>query len=45
MTSLDTHSDPIILEMRSITKEFPGVKALGRGEPAGEGRRDPRHLR
>jgi putative multiple sugar transport system ATP-binding protein len=28
MTSLDTHSDPIILEMRSITKEFPGVKAL-----------------
>ncbi|MCU1554258.1 MAG: hypothetical protein JWM13_1744, partial [Arthrobacter sp.] len=24
MTSLDTHSDPIILEMRSITKEFPG---------------------
>ena len=28
MTSLNTHSDPIILEMRSITKEFPGVKAL-----------------
>src|SRR6476620_3849000 len=28
MTSLDTHGDPVILEMRSITKEFPGVKAL-----------------
>src|SRR6478736_2919014 len=28
MTSLNTHSDPVILEMRSITKEFPGVKAL-----------------
>src|SRR6478735_4868302 len=28
MTSLNTHSDPLILEMRSITKEFPGVKAL-----------------
>ena len=28
MTSLDTQSDPVILEMRSITKEFPGVKAL-----------------
>ncbi|MBE4717183.1 MULTISPECIES: multiple monosaccharide ABC transporter ATP-binding protein [unclassified Pseudarthrobacter] len=28
MTSHTTHSDPIILEMRSITKEFPGVKAL-----------------
>ncbi|MDI3193535.1 sugar ABC transporter ATP-binding protein [Pseudarthrobacter sp. AL07] len=30
MTSHTTHSDPIILEMRSITKEFPGVKALDR---------------
>lgn len=28
MTSLDTQGDPILLEMRSITKEFPGVKAL-----------------
>lgn len=28
MTSETTHTDPIILEMRSITKEFPGVKAL-----------------
>src|SRR6476620_4037183 len=28
MTSLDTHGDPVILEMRNITKEFPGVKAL-----------------
>lgn len=28
MTSQTTHTDPIILEMRSITKEFPGVKAL-----------------
>ncbi len=28
MTSETTHSDPIILEMRTITKEFPGVKAL-----------------
>ncbi len=28
MTSQTTQSDPIILEMRSITKEFPGVKAL-----------------
>jgi len=28
MTSQTTQADPIILEMRSITKEFPGVKAL-----------------
>ncbi|MGO4187990.1 multiple monosaccharide ABC transporter ATP-binding protein [Pseudarthrobacter sp. TAF60_1] len=28
MTSHPTHTDPVILEMRSITKEFPGVKAL-----------------
>ncbi len=28
MTSLDTQGEPILLEMRSITKEFPGVKAL-----------------
>lgn len=28
MTSQTTQSDPVILEMRSITKEFPGVKAL-----------------
>ena len=28
MTSQPTHTDPVILEMRSITKEFPGVKAL-----------------
>ncbi len=28
MTSQTTHADPVILEMRSITKEFPGVKAL-----------------
>jgi putative multiple sugar transport system ATP-binding protein len=28
MTSHTTHKDPVILEMRSITKEFPGVKAL-----------------
>lgn len=28
MTSQTTQKDPIILEMRSITKEFPGVKAL-----------------
>ncbi|ABM08026.1 MULTISPECIES: multiple monosaccharide ABC transporter ATP-binding protein [Micrococcaceae] len=28
MTSLNTQSDPVLLEMRSITKEFPGVKAL-----------------
>src|SRR6476646_4775624 len=28
MTSLNTQSEPVILEMRSITKEFPGVKAL-----------------
>ena len=28
MTSQNTQSDPILLEMRSITKEFPGVKAL-----------------
>ncbi|MDQ0679571.1 putative multiple sugar transport system ATP-binding protein [Arthrobacter pascens] len=28
MTSLTTNTDPVILEMRSITKEFPGVKAL-----------------
>jgi putative multiple sugar transport system ATP-binding protein len=28
MTSHTTHTDPVILEMRSITKEFPGVKAL-----------------
>lgn len=28
MTSQNTQSDPVILEMRSITKEFPGVKAL-----------------
>ena len=28
MTSQTTQTDPIILEMRSIAKEFPGVKAL-----------------
>ena len=28
MTSQTTHTDPVIIEMRSITKEFPGVKAL-----------------
>jgi len=28
MTTPTTHKDPVILEMRSITKEFPGVKAL-----------------
>ncbi|MDQ0732985.1 multiple monosaccharide ABC transporter ATP-binding protein [Arthrobacter sp. B1I2] len=28
MTSQPTQTDPVILEMRSITKEFPGVKAL-----------------
>ncbi|MBX7442862.1 MULTISPECIES: multiple monosaccharide ABC transporter ATP-binding protein [unclassified Arthrobacter] len=28
MTSQTTQAEPIILEMRSITKEFPGVKAL-----------------
>lgn len=28
MTSQTTQTDPVILEMRSITKEFPGVKAL-----------------
>lgn len=28
MTPLNTQGDPILLEMRSITKEFPGVKAL-----------------
>lgn len=28
MTSQTTQTEPIILEMRSITKEFPGVKAL-----------------
>jgi putative multiple sugar transport system ATP-binding protein len=28
MTSHTTHKDPVILEMRSITKEFPGDKAL-----------------
>src|SRR6478609_7797085 len=28
MTSLNTQSEPVLLEMRSITKEFPGVKAL-----------------
>ncbi|BCW05024.1 multiple monosaccharide ABC transporter ATP-binding protein [Arthrobacter sp. NtRootA1] len=28
MTTLDTQDEPILLEMRSITKEFPGVKAL-----------------
>src|ERR687890_2281635 len=28
MTSQTTQNEPIILEMRSITKEFPGVKAL-----------------
>ena len=28
MTSQATQTEPIILEMRSITKEFPGVKAL-----------------
>lgn len=28
MTSQTTQLDPVILEMRSITKEFPGVKAL-----------------
>jgi putative multiple sugar transport system ATP-binding protein len=28
MTSLNTQREPVLLEMRSITKEFPGVKAL-----------------
>ncbi|MCA4133488.1 multiple monosaccharide ABC transporter ATP-binding protein [Arthrobacter sp. M4] len=28
MTTPTTHQEPVILEMRSITKEFPGVKAL-----------------
>jgi putative multiple sugar transport system ATP-binding protein len=28
MTSQTTQTEPVILEMRSITKEFPGVKAL-----------------
>ncbi|MBT2515087.1 multiple monosaccharide ABC transporter ATP-binding protein [Arthrobacter sp. ISL-30] len=28
MTTPTTQSEPLILEMRSITKEFPGVKAL-----------------
>lgn len=28
MSTPTTHPDPILLEMRSITKEFPGVKAL-----------------
>ncbi|WP_115786983.1 multiple monosaccharide ABC transporter ATP-binding protein [Arthrobacter silvisoli] len=28
MTTPTTRKDPVILEMRSITKEFPGVKAL-----------------
>src|SRR5918996_275407 len=28
MTPINTQSEPIILEMRNITKEFPGVKAL-----------------
>ncbi|MGO4583149.1 multiple monosaccharide ABC transporter ATP-binding protein [Arthrobacter sp. 2RAF6] len=28
MSTPVTHQDPILLEMRSITKEFPGVKAL-----------------
>ncbi|UKA63821.1 multiple monosaccharide ABC transporter ATP-binding protein [Arthrobacter sp. FW306-04-A] len=28
MSTPITHQDPILLEMRSITKEFPGVKAL-----------------
>lgn len=28
MTTPDTQDEPILLEMRSITKEFPGVKAL-----------------
>ena len=28
MTSQTTHSHTVILEMRSITKEVPGVKAL-----------------
>lgn len=28
MSNPATHQDPILLEMRSITKEFPGVKAL-----------------
>lgn len=28
MSTPTTHQDPVLLEMRSITKEFPGVKAL-----------------
>jgi putative multiple sugar transport system ATP-binding protein len=28
MSNPITHQDPVLLEMRSITKEFPGVKAL-----------------
>jgi putative multiple sugar transport system ATP-binding protein len=28
MTTLDTQGEPILLEMRSFTKEFPGVIAL-----------------
>ncbi|MHC6219912.1 multiple monosaccharide ABC transporter ATP-binding protein [Arthrobacter sp. MMS24-S77] len=28
MSTPVTHQDPVLLEMRSITKEFPGVKAL-----------------
>lgn len=28
MSTPITHQDPVLLEMRSITKEFPGVKAL-----------------
>ncbi len=28
MSTPVTHQEPILLEMRSITKEFPGVKAL-----------------
>jgi putative multiple sugar transport system ATP-binding protein len=45
MTSLNTQSEPVLLEMRSITKEFPGVKALSDVSLQGEGRRDPRDLR
>ena len=36
---------PILLEMRSITKEFPGVKALSDVNLDGARRRDPRDLR
>ena len=37
--------DENILEMRSITKTFPGVKALRERQPGRAPRRDPRDLR